>query len=146
MWTRIVRYGLVGATGVVVNMAVLTVSRWAFPHWLTATYILAVEASIVSNYLLNAHFTFKQAPHWRGLWQYNVVSAGGGVIQTGIYRLLLHWGWEYLLADLVAIPFATGMGFLLANVWVFRKREVVDHESQLREPAFVGGKHPGGDR
>ncbi|MDA8194639.1 MAG: GtrA family protein [Thermaerobacter sp.] len=121
---RIFRYGLVGLSGVGVNLVILTVARFLWPHWVTVTYLLAVEASIVTNYLLNARFTFRQPSNLRGLGQYNAVSAAGGLLQTAVYRMLLHWGWLYIPADLVAIPFATAFGFLLANVWVFRTREV----------------------
>lgn len=145
MWGRLVRYGLIGITGVVVNVAVLTLARRLFPGALTATYVIAVEASIISNYLLNAWFTFKQPASWPKLGQYNLVSAGGLLIQTGIYRLVLEhpwnhyvatrfpasahtwWAliltnphWNYLIADVVAIPFGTVVGFLLAQFWVFR--------------------------
>ncbi len=145
MWGRLGRYGLIGVTGVAVNVAVLTLARRLFPGLPTATYVIAVEASIISNYLLNAWFTFKQPASWPKLLQYNLVSAGGLLIQTGIYRLLLAhpwnqyvatryvaerhawWAiiltnphWNYLIADLVAIPFGTIVGFLLAQFWVFR--------------------------
>lgn len=129
---RVVRYGLVGLSGVVVNMVVLTTMRFLFPHAITLTYLAAVEASIITNYLLNARFTFKQSIHWRGIGQYNMVSAAGGVLQTTIYRLLVRQGMHYLIADLIAIPFATGFGFLLANGWVFRKQGGTDETNTAR--------------
>ncbi len=124
MIRRVVFYLMVGASGILVNMVVLTVARWLLPHFPTITYLFAVEASIISNYLLNARFTFQDPFSWRGLGRFNLVSAAGAIIQTAIYSYLLRTqGWYYLLADLVAIPFATGFGFLFSSIWVFRKRE-----------------------
>ncbi len=121
-------------------MVVLTVARWLLPHFPTVTYLFAVEASIISNYLLNARFTFKDAFSWRGLGQYNLVSAAGAVIQTALYRYLLTLGWYYLVADLVAIPFATGFGFLFSTIWVFKKRK----ETHEPEPQRGPEPHPQG--
>lgn len=168
MWGRLVRYGVIGITGVVVNVAVLSLARRFFPGSPTATYVVAVEASIISNYLLNAWFTFKQPFSWPKLGQYNLVSAGGLLIQTGIYRLVLAhpwnryvavrypgqahawWSliltnphWNYLIADLVAIPFGTIVGFLLAQFWVFRpvKGGSDGDQDTGPRPERAGGNH-----
>jgi dolichol-phosphate mannosyltransferase len=154
MLDRLIRYGIIGITGVVVNVAVLTLARRLLPGSPTVTYIIAVEASIISNYMLNAWFTFRQPPAWLKMGQYNLVSIGGLLVQTGIYRLILAhpwnlamrvwitrhhpvWAhvwwvtlltnahWNYLVADLCAIPFGTLVGFLLSAFWVFRSSEVV---------------------
>lgn len=134
MITRLLKYGLVGASGVIVNLVVLTIADRLLPHFPTISYLFAVEASIISNYLLNARFTFRQSFSWKGLGQYDLVSAAGAIIQTGIYRYLLTWHWSHILADLVAIPFGTGFGFLFSSIWVFKKREVV-YEPDPQRPA-----------
>lgn len=135
MVRRVAFYLLVGASGIVVNMVVLTVARWLLPHLPTITYLFAVEASIISNYLLNARITFRDQFSWRGMGQFNLVSAAGAVIQTAIYSYLLRsHGWYYLLADLVAIPFATGFGFLFSSIWVFKKREESHEPDRKRGP------------
>jgi putative flippase GtrA len=122
MVKRLAWYLVVGASGIGVNMAVLTAARALFPRWLTATYLVAVECAIVWNYMGNARFTFRQPLTWRGLGQYNLVSAAGAILQTALYRYLLTLRWYYLLADLVAIPVATGFGFVFSWLWVFRQR------------------------
>lgn len=147
MLRKVFWYGLVGASGILVNVMVLTGARWMWPRALTLTYLLAVEVSIVTNYWLNARLTFKQNPNLRALIQYNLVMSGGGIIQTAVYRVLLYWNWQYVLADLVAIPFATAFGFLLSNNWVFRGRERMEDGSHDRVSPTAG--HPqcsGSDR
>ncbi len=130
---RFVRYGIIGVTGVGVNLGVLTLLRHGWPAQATATYVVAVEASIISNYVLNAWFTFKARVHFFGLMRYNLVSAGGLIVQTAIYKLMLLHGLNYILADLIAIPFGTVIGFVLSNVWVFRVREALPTHDEIEE-------------
>lgn len=56
--SRILRFAVVGGTGVIINTSVLYVlSRWAGLPLLAAS-ALAVELAAISNYLLNDTWTF----------------------------------------------------------------------------------------
>ncbi|POB09784.1 sugar translocase [Sulfobacillus sp. hq2] len=134
MIERFIRYGIIGASGVGVNLGVLAVLHHLWPHQATVTYVLAVEASIITNYVLNAWFTFKASVHLHGFLRYNLVSAGGLVVQTAIYRVVLGQGINYIIADLIAIPFGTVIGFVLSNVWVFRTREALSSHDSIERP------------
>jgi putative flippase GtrA len=119
---RLARYLAVGATGVGVNFAVLR-GVWPLLHGLPAVAnAVATEAAIVSNYLLNSRLTFRQPPAWGAFWRYNLVSVAGGALQVGVFTLLVHFGLYYLLANLLAIPLNTAVGFVLSLRWVFRPR------------------------
>lgn len=131
MVRRIIWYGLVGASGVVVNLGVLTLAHWAFAAFKTFDSLVAVEASIVPNYLLNAHFTFQHRISWKGFSQYNLVMAVAEIIQVAVARYLIARGLDYRLAQIIAIPFGTGFGFLFSLIWVFRRRGAA-HESDLQ--------------
>lgn len=136
---RFIRYGAVGIVGIGVNFAVL---RLLWP-WLgsrpSVAAALATEAAILSNYFLNARFTFRQPPGWKSWLRFNLAMAGGGLLQTGIFTLLVHWGWYYLVANLVAIPFATAVGFVVSNLWVFRRRPLAAAEPEAGgEPGYWG--------
>lgn len=145
LWERFIRYGLVGATGVIVNFAIL---RLAWP-WLHGTPAaangLATEAAIISNYLLNTRLTFHVPATWRAFFRYNLVSLAGGALQVGVFTLLVDAHVYYLLANLLAIPLNTLVGFFLSNRWVFRREDAedakegpdVDAES---EPAFPSAR------
>jgi putative flippase GtrA len=146
MLRKIIFYGIVGASGVAVNIVVLTVARWLLPHFPTLTYLIAVEASIVTNFLLNARLTFRQPPSWRGMGEYNVVTAFGAIVQTAIYRYLLGRGWHYIWADLLAIPFATAIGFVLSLLWVFRRREEATEHADVDPPRAPRPQRSGSDR
>lgn len=117
---RLARYVAVGASGVAVNFAVLR-GVWPVLHGVpAAANAVATEAAIVSNYLLNSRVTFRQPPAWSAFWRYNLVSVAGGALQVGMFTLLVHLGLYYLLANLLAIPLNTAVGFLLSLRWVFR--------------------------
>ncbi|MCL4496000.1 MAG: GtrA family protein [Firmicutes bacterium] len=131
---RFVRYGIIGASGVGVNLGILTILRHIWPEAATLTYVIAVEASIISNYVLNAFFTFRSRLNLSSMWRYNVVSFGGLVLQTTIYRILLAQHFNYVVADLIAIPFGTILGFVLSIVWVFRAREGFSSNDQVNNP------------
>jgi dolichol-phosphate mannosyltransferase len=134
MIRRIIWYLVVGASGVVVNLGVLTAIHLVLPHLKTLDSLVAVEASIVPNYLLNARFTFQDRITWKGFGQYNLVMAFAEIIQVTIARYLIAQHMDYRLAQVIAIPFGTAFGFLFSTIWVFRKREGA-HESELQRPA-----------
>ena len=117
---RLWRYLLVGATGTLVNFAVLR-AVWPVLHTTPSVAdAVASEVAILTNYLLNTKFTFRSRPSWRTLLQYNVVLAGGSLLQVGVFTVLVDLGLYYLLANLLAIPFNTAVGFVLSQWWVFR--------------------------
>jgi len=85
---RLVRFALVGASGVLVNLGVLHVCAGflRLPELLASA--LAVEASILSNFALNDAFTFRgvgaATPPVR-LARYHVVSAVAMALQLGVF-------------------------------------------------------------
>lgn len=136
MIRRIIWYLVVGASGVVVNLGVLTVIHLVLPQLKTLDALVAVEASIVPNYLLNARFTFQDRITWKGFGQYNLVMAVAEIIQVTVARALIGqhvYGLaiHYRVAQVIAVPFGTAFGFLFSTIWVFRKREVA-HETDAQ--------------
>ncbi len=117
---RLVRYALVGGTGVIVNFAVLK-GVWPALHSSPAVAnAVATEAAILSNYALNSRFTFHTSLGWGTWFRYNLVSLLGGALQVGVFTLLVHFHVYYLLANLLAIPLNTIVGFVLSTRWAFR--------------------------
>jgi putative flippase GtrA len=121
---KIIRFGLVGATGVVVNAGIFRLALWlGLEHLSVIAQAIAIEASILSNYALNARFTFRQAYSIASLWQFNLASAGGAALQLGVYALLFHvYHLDKLISDLLAIPFGTAITFGVSYFWVFASR------------------------
>lgn len=117
---KIVRFGVVGLSGTVVNLAALTLSiQKGHLSALTAD-IIALEISIVSNFLLNHWYTFRQkgqgtvASTIKKLGRFNASAATGATIQFMIFSSLLKWlGASYILSALTAIAIS-----LFWNYWM----------------------------
>lgn len=121
-----VRFGLVGLSGVLLNSAVL----WALalvlglPAMLAS--LLATEAAILSNFLLNDRWTFAAGGYRHGLskrlLRYHGVAAGGMAISLGVLAALTsHSLLPLLLANLLAIGAATAWNYLVGSSWAWQQ-------------------------
>jgi dolichol-phosphate mannosyltransferase len=81
---RLVLFGVVGATGVGVNVGLVTaVSAFGAPFWLAQAY--AVMAAMTTNFMLNNRLTFRDRrltgpDFWRGLIAFYIACTGGAVL------------------------------------------------------------------
>ncbi len=119
---RFLRFALVGLSGVGVDMGLLyLLSDPATLHWgLTRSKIVAAEAAIINNFLLNDVWTFGDlVAHQRGLvhklhrlLKFNVVCGIGLVLNVVLLNLqfnLLHM--NRYVANAVAIAIVTAWNF-----------------------------------
>jgi len=145
---RYVKFGLVGASGTVVNMAVLFLaqeylfSAIAQPRSrLYASLALAIAVATLNNFTWNRLWTWSDrlraaaAQHaqagvasggaWRRLLQqlgqYAVASWVGIALQYGLTLWLSHF-LHYLLANVIAIVLASVSNFIANDRWTFRHR------------------------
>lgn len=105
----LVRFGVVGVSGVLVNMLVLVVLRRLGPHfddavvalgssdfnlrWYHVYSTVAFLVANLSNFQLNRTWTFRStraATWWREYWPFLVVGLGGQVIGLALLTLLMH--------------------------------------------------------
>jgi dolichol-phosphate mannosyltransferase len=130
MVRRFGKFGIVGATGVVVNTGVL----WLLTHGLGLYYLfaspVAIEIAMVTNYLLNNNWTFldRRASFvaWPGVARYHAVSFGGMLINIGILHALVTWtNTPVVPANLIGIGVATIWNFILSIGWTFRPAAAV---------------------
>ncbi|WP_210650697.1 GtrA family protein [Nocardioides sp. SYSU D00065] len=103
------RFGVVGASGVVVNLLVLVVLRRLGPHfddvvvglaasdfnvrWYHVYSTLAFLVANLSNFQLNRTWTFRSsraAGWWREYWPFLVVGLGGQLVGLALLTLLMH--------------------------------------------------------
>ena len=117
---RILRFAVVGGTGVIINTSVLYVlSRWAgLP--LVAASALAVEFAAISNYLLNDTWTFAvRSPSLGRFAKFNTASLAGLALNVLSVWLLTRLGLYFLAADLIGIAagFAANYAFSVGWVW-----------------------------
>lgn len=131
---RFLRFAVVGASGVLVNFAFLTIGLWAFSGLGTgreaAASGLGIVASIITNFLLNDVWTWgdrKKGTRKRDVaWRLSTYAVGAGIaaaLQFGIaalFRSLL--GAHVYLAQAVGIAVGTVVNYLINNHVVFKDK------------------------
>lgn len=121
--SELLRFGLVGGSGVIVNTGFLYVLHGVFGWPLIPASVLSVEAAIVNNFMWNDRWTFRarEGTPYRFL-RFNLISLGGLAVNTMILALLVAWtGIHYLLANLAAIGVAMAWNFAANSRWTWRK-------------------------
>lgn len=127
-WKRVFKFGIVGISGIVVNLGILYILVEFFPMdirfmgmddlFVKLASAVAIEISILNNFIWNDIWTFSSAPSrkvtswWHRVIAFNVVSAGGAVINIVIFNVLNGWFAVYYLA-------AQFIGILVGFVWNF---------------------------
>jgi putative flippase GtrA len=122
-WLQLVRFGLVGAVGFIVNLAVYSL----FVHSVGVDYRVAAVAAwlvaVLNNFVLNRHWTFDARGgqvHFQAL-RFVVVS----LVAFGFSLLLLTLlvesaGMGKLPAQAIAVAASTPLNFLGNKLWSFR--------------------------
>jgi putative flippase GtrA len=133
---RIIKFGVVGGSGVVVNLAFVWVGRSYATGWEPEARdafasALGILVSILGNFLLNDLWTWadrakgarKRDLLTRAL-SYYVVSATAVLIQYGVAMGLRLWlGWLIYWAQAVGILLGTGVNYVANNRWTFRDQD-----------------------
>lgn len=85
---RFLKFAAVGASGVVVNLAMLWLALGPLGLRSSAASILAIEVSVLSNYLINERWTFadRRVGRWtQRLLRFQVVSLVGALVQFAVF-------------------------------------------------------------
>jgi dolichol-phosphate mannosyltransferase len=127
-WEKAVRFGIVGLTGIVVNQGLLIYLKEFAGFALPAASIVAIEVSILSNFILNDLWTFRGdgkhalSGRWQRLVSFQGVSIGGAVINFVILNVLaLFLGVDYRIANILGILVAFAWNFLVNRNVTWRK-------------------------
>jgi dolichol-phosphate mannosyltransferase len=119
-WKRVFKFGLVGLSGIVVNMVVLWYLTEFVGFYYLVSSLFAIELSILNNFVWNDLWTFragtshKHPSRWHRLISFHIVSAGGLVINMGILYLLTSVGGVYyLISNIIGIVVGFGWNFML---------------------------------
>jgi putative flippase GtrA len=120
---QFIKFGIVGASGTVVNYAAYSVLLNVLPKWLA--YAIGFISGGVNNYWWNRRWTFRSRGHpWRELAQFIAVSA----VALGISEAVLIVADHHLpamrfrnsLAWLAATGVGMGWNFFVNKFWTFR--------------------------
>nr|WP_315465411.1 GtrA family protein [uncultured Rhodoferax sp.] len=141
---RYIKFGIVGASGTVVNLAVLHFGHEYLFNHIEAGYnkpyfslALAITLATVNNFTWNRLWTWSDRVQsleagevqpvslrllGREFGQYVTASAFGSGMQY-VLTLLLSGSMDYRLANLIAIVAASVSNFLANDRWTFKRKQ-----------------------
>ncbi len=133
---RLLKFGTVGASGVLVNMGCLYLLTefGGVPYFLAS--IVAIELSILSNFTINHLWTWRDRRDTGTLGgkivRYHV--AVGVTAFVGNYLILVTLtelaGVHYLISNLAGIAVGTVANYVINDLWTFRKNRNEKSSSQ----------------
>ena len=125
-FNRMLKFAAVGVSGIFVNESILFALTEIFEVFYLASAAISVEMSILSNFMLNELWTFRDRRSkgflrvLRRALKYNFVSFGALTINLVVlYFLVEFFGIHYLLANLIGIFVAFLWNFVLSTLWAW---------------------------
>ena len=128
MWVRWLKFNFVGLVGIGVQLATLALLTRAFHvEYMIATAV-AVETTVLHNFLWHEHYTWIDRRHqthfWRRLLHFNLSNGFISILgNVGLMRLLV--GSAHLpvmVANILAIAACGLVNFVVSDRMVFRNR------------------------
>ncbi|HEY2283657.1 MAG TPA: GtrA family protein [Solirubrobacteraceae bacterium] len=124
-WLQLIRFGLVGATGFVVNVAVYALCVHALSIDYRAAYVLAWLVAVTNNFLLNRHWTFDAAAgsvRFQAIrfFVVSLVAAGFGFLLLTLF--VEGAGLAKVPAEALAVAASTPLNFIGNKLWSFRHK------------------------
>lgn len=122
-WFQLIRFGAVGTTGYVVNLAVFALSVHAIGIDYRVSAVTAWVVSVLNNFWWNRHWTFaaKHAHPFPQAVRFFAVSAVVFGFSYGILIALVSGaGVTKVLAQAIAVAAGTPLNFVGQKVWSFK--------------------------
>jgi len=136
-WTM-VKFAAVGASGVAVNLGVLYLLTTAFGNGLIIFFnALAVELSILNNFVWNDRFTFNSSSSSGRiirLVKYNLLSLVSFSVNEVIFSTLYSVGLQKYLASLIAIGVSFLVNYFGSSRWAWRSSWLSSKERLIAKP------------
>jgi len=125
---RFLKFGIVGASGVVVNMGGLYLLKEfaGIPYFVAS--LIAIELSILSNFTINLLWTWKDRSGEGSLAakivRYHVGAGATAVLGNYVILIALTElvGMHYMISNLIGIAVGTLANYVINDLWTFRKR------------------------
>ena len=122
---RMLRFCVVGASGLAVNMGILILltEKFHFPYLLSS--LIAIEISILTNFALNNMWTWSDRHGesvLRRMIKYHTVAGMTAFAGNWLLLVLLTelCGVDYRVANIIGIAAGVMLNFFLNNLWTFR--------------------------
>jgi Predicted membrane protein len=122
---RLARFSMVGAIGILVQVAVLYLLSAARTNYLIAT-VVAVESAILHNFIWHRLFTWSDQRRslsgtFAALLRFNLsnglISMAGNLALMALFSGELHW--PLLSANLLSVTICALANFAVSDQWVF---------------------------
>jgi putative flippase GtrA len=126
-----IKFAIVGGSGIVVNMAILIGLQEVFEIPLMIASIVAIEVSIISNFLLNDSWTFKETSANSRIARFisfNTVSLGGMMINIAVLSGLVSVGIHYIIGNLIGILIAFAWNYIINKKVTWKKKETTSQQ------------------
>ena len=121
-WAQLFKFGLVGASGYLVNLAVFAVlvEIAGLHHALGAVGAFCVAVS--SNFYWNRHWTFRASEGPAGFQaaRFFTVSVGGLLVNLAILEVLIGAGLDALPSQAIAVAIVMPLNFVGNKLWTFQ--------------------------
>jgi dolichol-phosphate mannosyltransferase len=125
-WSQLTQFLLVGASGLVVNLLVLT-ALLALGATMQPAVVGAIALSMLWNFGLNRRFSFtgaNQEPFFRQLFDFVSACALGAVVNYSVTLLAVRWFGHPQLSATIGVVAATGFNFTASRLYVFKRQHV----------------------
>ena len=124
---ELIKFAIVGGSGVLVNMGLLFVLTRYLSVRLEIASVIAIETSILSNFFFNNLWTFRKrethVPFWTRLFRYHLVTGLAGIVNYLVLLLLVNtFGLHDMLSNLIGIAIGTLINYSLNSLWTWRVR------------------------
>lgn len=128
MIKRIFKYGLVGISGAVIGLGIITICVEILKISPRHAWYISTFLAVLSNFLLNNYYTWsdrkaREAKEFsQKIGLYFLFTSISLVLNYLIYNFLLNKGLHYLIALVIAIAICAVINFSLNGLIVWRKR------------------------
>jgi len=124
---RMLLFGIVGATGIIVNLAVLRVSLIAGGIGFTAAESVATVVAMVSNFFLNNMLTYRDCRlvGWqavRGLVSFMALCGLGALVNVAVARDVYHLTDMWLVAGIAGAAVGALLNYALTSIFTWGRR------------------------
>ena len=122
----LLKFSLVGASGILVNQGLLAFLVSVLHLGVEISGIIAIETSIITNFLLNNFWTWNHTKRFRffnRFLKYHLITIFSGGVNYLILILLTNQDMHYLIANMIGICCGIIINFSINHLWTFQKEE-----------------------
>ncbi len=134
---RMVKFSVVGAMGILVQLAMLAALTRLGVNYLLAT-VCGVEAAVLHNFCWHQRFTWRDRRSGAWLPRLLRFHLSNGLLSLignlALMRLLVGLGVDVMLANGLAIAACSLVNYLASDLWVFAQAP------ELQTSSFLGGR------